>query len=54
MCSAVALVLPTAPQIYGHKLNQSAPPPLFTQLPLLSTTHFFLMVVKNSWIDPAV
>ena len=23
MCSAVALVLPTAPQIYGHKLNQS-------------------------------
>ena len=25
MCSAVPLVLPTAPQIYGHKLNQSVP-----------------------------
>ena len=59
MCSAVPLVVPTAPQIYGHKLNQSVPLthhhplPTFAQLPSsflhkLSSGH-----VKNSWIDLA-
>lgn len=57
MCSAVALVLPTAPQIYGHKLSQSVPllyPPYFLPNFLSILNTLFLMMVKNSWIDLAV
>ena len=57
MCSAVALVLPTAPQIYGHKLSQSVPllyPPYFLPNFLSILNTLFLMMVKNSWIDLTV